>query len=69
MSHLLKDPELAVQLNCSKTTIRQSRVTGKLLGIAAPKHLKIGHSVRYRQSTIDAWIENLAQYEIDGAQA
>ena len=37
----------------------QSRATGKLLGVPAPKHLKIGRTIRYKDIEIEAWIASL----------
>jgi predicted DNA-binding transcriptional regulator AlpA len=55
--------EVAKLLSISEVTLRQSRVTGKLLGSNAPRHLKLGRQVRYVQSDIDQWIIEVNQEE------
>jgi excisionase family DNA binding protein len=55
--------ELAEQLRISEVTLRQSRVTGKLLGSKAPRHLKLGRQVRYLKSDVDQWINDANQAE------
>ncbi|GAC09510.1 helix-turn-helix transcriptional regulator [Paraglaciecola chathamensis] len=55
--------ELAAQLKISEVTLRQSRVTGKLLGAKAPRHLKLGRQVRYLSSDIEQWINETNQVE------
>jgi hypothetical protein len=59
LKKLNTDQETAVYLNVSYVALRQSRSTGKLLGVPAPKHLKIGRSIRYKDIEIEAWIASL----------
>jgi len=59
LKKLNTDQETAAYLNVSYVALRQSRATGKLLGVIAPKHLKIGRSIRYKDLDIEAWINSL----------
>jgi predicted DNA-binding transcriptional regulator AlpA len=59
LKKLNTDQETAAYLNVSYVALRQSRSTGKLLGVPAPKHLKIGRSIRYKDIDIEAWIAGL----------
>ncbi|MGY8896534.1 MAG: helix-turn-helix transcriptional regulator [Paraglaciecola sp.] len=59
LKKLNTDQETASYLNVSYVALRQSRATGKLLGVPAPKHLKIGRSIRYKDKDIEAWIDGL----------
>tara|TARA_R110002110_G_scaffold187274_1_gene394702 strand:+ start:739 stop:930 length:192 start_codon:yes stop_codon:yes gene_type:complete len=58
MSKLLTSKDLAEKLNVNPQLINESRVSGQLLGADAPKFLKMGRSVRYEESTIEAWLNN-----------
>lgn len=40
----------------STSALNNSRYTGTLAGVKAPKFLKIGKSVRYVKSTLDTWM-------------
>ena len=44
--------EVAEILHCSPSAIRNSRNTGRLLGLPAPGHIKMGTSVRYKGCTV-----------------
>tara|TARA_R110002020_G_scaffold46027_4_gene131244 strand:+ start:1789 stop:2046 length:258 start_codon:yes stop_codon:yes gene_type:complete len=58
---LLKSKEAAIHISYSDDSLRRSRVTGRLGGMAAPKHVKIGRTVRYRVSDLSEWVKNLTQ--------
>ena len=58
MSKLLTSKDLAEKLSVNSQLINESRVSGQLLGADAPKFLKMGRSVRYEESTIEAWLNN-----------
>ena len=53
---LLDSKQVAELINCSVYAVRVSRNSGKLLGVDAPEHIKMGALVRYHRTTIDAWI-------------
>jgi len=61
MSNLLTSKELAEKLSVSAQFIAESRVSGILMGIEAPKHLKMGRTVRYEESTIEEWLNNFRE--------
>jgi predicted DNA-binding transcriptional regulator AlpA len=61
MSKLLTSKELAEKLSVSNQFIALSRTTGQLMGIEAPKHLKMGRTVRYEESTIEEWLNNFRE--------
>jgi hypothetical protein len=51
-NNLLKDAEVAPMLDLKHPgTLRLWRLKGK-----GPKYLKIGHKVRYRRETVEAWL-------------
>ena len=52
--------EAANRFGIADTTLRISRTTGKLFGVDAPKHIKLGRTVRYRPEELESW---LAQFE------
>ena len=67
LKKLNTDQETAAYLNVSYVALRQSRATGKLLGVPAPKHKKIGRSIRYLDLDIEAWIASLDSVTAEAA--
>jgi len=61
LSKLLKTKELAEMLSVSYQSLRTSRTTGLLLGVEAPKHLKMGQTVRYELETVEAWLNKFRE--------
>jgi len=61
MTQLLTTKEVALKIKINPIVINASRVSGKLLGIEAPKHLKMGRAVRYEESTIEEWLNNFRE--------
>ena len=61
MSKLLTSKDLAEKLSVNSQLINESRVSGQLMGVKAPEHLKMGRSVRYEESTIEAWLNNFRE--------
>jgi len=49
--------EAASYLIIKENTLRRSRVTGKLFGIAAPSYFKIGKAVRYEKLALELWLK------------
>ncbi len=49
--------ETAKILDCSDDTIRKARSTGFLFGVTAPRHIKIGYTVKYRLEDLVEWLE------------
>jgi len=49
---LITAPQLARRLNCSTRTIYRLAASGRM-----PKPVRLGALVRWRRSTIDAWID------------
>lgn len=54
---LLTQEQAADILQISPSTLQHLRVSGRK-GRAGPPWIKMGKSVRYRRSDLDAWIEN-----------
>lgn len=52
---LLTNTEAADHLRLSPRTLNNSRYTGLLAGVKAPPYRKMGKSVRYELSALDAW--------------
>ena len=70
MLKLLSDTHKAANfLGCSKHTLDNSRCTGKLMGLPAPAHIKFGYAVRYKKETLEAWIDSLNEYIVNGEVA
>jgi len=62
-SALLRPIDAAIYIGVSDAQLRQSRHTGEIFtGIPTPAFLKLGKSVFYRRSTLDAWIAKLPEY-------
>ena len=61
MSQLLSTKQLASLLSVAPGLVYKSRMTGVLMGVDAPKHLKMGQTVRYELETVEAWIEQFKQ--------
>ena len=59
-SDLFNEKEAGAYVRKEGATMRNSRYTGTLGGVPAPKHLKIGGRVFYKKSTLDKW---LSQFE------
>lgn len=51
----LDTKQAAELLGFSQSTIANSRYTGLLGGVTAPKFRKMGKSIRYEQSTLNTW--------------
>lgn len=65
LNHRNTSKQTAYGLQLSDCTLRKSRLTGYLLGVQAPRHIKIGNSVQYRIEDIIDWIEMV---ELDQAE-
>lgn len=65
---LLTTKDAAAKIPCSDRTLENSRYTGKLFGLDAPSYIKFGHTVRYKESTIDAWISSLTETSEEAVQ-
>ena len=57
----LTEREAAPYLGFKPATLRHSRWTGVLAGVAAPKHYKVGRSVRYSVAELDRWMDAVAK--------
>tara|TARA_R110002050_G_scaffold216254_2_gene352360 strand:+ start:1164 stop:1430 length:267 start_codon:yes stop_codon:yes gene_type:complete len=62
INQLITSKEAAVLLDIADTTLRISRTTGKLFGVATPDYIKLGRNVRYKRETLEQWF---AQFEAD----
>jgi hypothetical protein len=51
-------------LDCSQ--LGQSRLTGELFGVKAPKHFTIGKVTFYRKTDIDNWLAQFADQQAEG---
>lgn len=55
----INEKEASKYIGMSVSFLRQSRMTGKLKGrCKAPPFLKLGRSVRYQISDLDAWLDS-----------
>lgn len=52
---LITSKQAAEALGYSEYTLRLSRTTGTLAGVQAPAFVKLGRSVRYKQSDLNNW--------------
>jgi|GEM_PF-2476665 len=48
-------------LRVEPDTLRNSRHTGRLAGVTAPRHRKIGNRVFYERETLDKWLEQFEE--------
>jgi len=55
--------EAANYLTVGVTTLRNSRHTGLLCGLPAPKFKKMGRKVIYLTKDLDEWLEALPSYQ------
>jgi hypothetical protein len=58
---LVSNSEAAKVVSASSETMKISRCTGYLFGLPAPKHLKFGRTVRYKKSTLQAWLDQFEE--------
>ena len=58
MEKYLTSKQAAEFLGYTDATLRYSRVTGILGGVAAPKHYKKGRRVLYKSCDLDQWVQN-----------
>lgn len=59
LNSLLAEKEAAPILGVKPQTLALSRMTGSLLGVPAPKHIKFARAVRYRLSDLQDWLDAL----------
>lgn len=64
VSHALRTPEAAAYLNVQPATLEQWRWNGR-----GPRFCKIGRSCRYRQSDLDAFLDERVFSSTTEAQA
>lgn len=55
--------QAAKYMNFAEITVRNSRVSGLLCGVPAPKFRKIGRKVVYFKKDIDDWLAALPSYQ------
>ena len=58
---ILTSKEAAVYLGCALNSLKLSRSTGLLFSVRAPAYMKMGYSVRYNLSTLDAWLSQFTE--------
>ncbi len=61
MTEILNTKQAADFLGFSEITLKMSRTSGKMAGTKAPPYIKVGKSVRYKQSDLIDW---LGQFEV-----
>ncbi len=62
LNRLLDDHEAGLKLSAAATTMRKSRCTGILFGQPAPRFLKMGKTIRYRESDLQAWLDQFSTF-------
>ena len=63
---LLNTQDAAEYLGVSAYSLKLSRCTGLLCGVAAPKYKKIGRLVRYEPGVIGSWLEQFEPQQNTG---
>jgi len=58
---LLSTKDAAPYTGTSADALKISRSTGLLFGLPAPKYIKIGRTVRYKKSTLQAWLDQFEE--------
>ena len=61
LNSLLDDHKTAIKLGLA-ATVRKSRCTGILLGQPAPRFIRIGKTIRYRESDLQAWLDQFSTF-------
>jgi hypothetical protein len=56
---LLSTSEAAPEIGCASSTLKISRVTGKLLGRDAPEYIKFSKKVVYDRDVLRAWVDQV----------
>lgn len=59
----LDTKQTAKEIGLAEITVRNSRLTGLLCGVPAPKFRKIGRKVVYFKKDIDDWLNALPAYQ------
>jgi hypothetical protein len=59
----------ALYLKSTANTLKNSRSTGILWGVPAPKYLKCGRRILYRFSELDNWINQFGEFHNTGEAA
>jgi hypothetical protein len=59
--------EAAYIFGCTEDTLRKSRSTGYLFGLPAPRHIKLGYTVKYTLEDIVEWMETNNKNEAEAA--
>ena len=62
LNSLLDDHKTAIKLGLAAATVRKSRCTGILLGQPAPRFIRIGKTIRYRESDLKAWLDQFPTF-------
>jgi hypothetical protein len=66
LQHRNSSKQAAFALHVDDCTLRKSRSKGYLLGVEAPRHIKIGNTVQYRIEDIIDWIEAVELENAEG---
>lgn len=61
IDNLLSNKHAAPILGTTPDALKISRCTGLLFGLPAPKYLKIGRTIRYKKSTLQAWLDQFEE--------
>lgn len=62
-SPLLTTGEAAKFLGYSPRSLNNSRVSGLLGGVPAPKFVKLGRAVRYKKDTLEKWVHQFDEQQ------
>ena len=57
----LNNNQAAPYLGVAPLTLRNSRSTGLLCGVATPRYRKIGRRVVYERRTLDEWLDQFQE--------
>ena len=66
LAQLNSSTATAKALGIADVTLRRSRSTGYLFGVKAPKHIKLGSTIRYRAEDIISWVMQNECEEMEG---
>ncbi len=60
----LTDQEASLYVGMSQSWLRHIRIKGACLnGLAGPRFIKVGRSVRYLREDLDIWLEHFQRWE------
>mgnify|MGYP003634448906 CR=1 FL=1 len=61
LDNLLSNRNAASIVGTTPDALKGARCTGLLFGIPAPSFIRIGRTIRYKESTLQAWLDQFEE--------